>query len=455
MILWFVLAALAVLALVLVLMPLLRGRAGTAERADYDIEVYLDQLGELDRDAARGIIGTEEAAAARTEIERRMLAANRAREAVTPRAPSRWPRLVAAILLAVAIPAAALALYSRLGSPGLPGQPFAERPATQESDLAARAAARLEEAEAGVRANPASAGAWHSLGRMRFLVRQWDGAADALAEAARLAPGRGDFASAWGEALVYGTDGQVTARARAVFAKALAVSPDEPRARYYLALAELQAGHETEALKAFAALLRETPPDAPWRPQVEARSRALATKLGEDFETLLSASAAPKSKSPPPEPKPPEPKPQRTEPQRPETRQASPPRGPGAEDLAAAQEMPPEDRATMIRGMVERLAARLETEPGDVEGWRKLGRSWSVLGENRKASDAYGRALALEPGHPETLFRAALAASDAGDKAAALERFTRLRTLIPPNTDAYIAVNRAIERLDSGTPAPR
>ena len=45
-------------------------------------------------------------------------------------------------------------------------------------------------------------------------------------------------------------------------------------------------------------------------------------------------------------------------------------RGPDAKTMAAAAEMSDEDRAAMIEGMVEGLAARLAKEPGDAAGWQ-------------------------------------------------------------------------------------
>jgi cytochrome c-type biogenesis protein CcmH len=444
MTLWLVLAALAVVALAVVVSPLLRDRTAPWARADYDIEVYLDQLRELDRDAARDLIGATDAAAARTEIERRLLAADRARSAGSAASPVRdRTRFVPAVLLAIAVPAASLALYLQLGSPGLPGEPFAGRstPPPPASDVAARTASRLADAEAAVRGDPTDAAAWYDLGRLRLFARQAEQAVAAFAEAVRLAPDDAEFASAWGEAQTIATAGQVTAPALAAFERALVLDPSQARARFFVALAALQAGRDDEALQRFAALLRDAPDDAPWRAQVETRARTLAERLGADFDALVAASdptepVSPGSAS--------------TAAPAPESPAAS--RGPTADDLAAARDMSEEDRSAMVRGMVEGLAARLEDKPDDVEGWRRLARSWGVLGEHAKASAAYGRALELEPEHPETLFRAAVAASDAGDRNAALARFLRLRELIPRDTDAYGAVNRAIERLQSTGP---
>lgn len=72
-------------------------------------------------------------------------------------------------------------------------------------------------------------------------------------------------------------------------------------------------------------------------------------------------------------------------------------RGPTREDMRAAEQMTPEQRQEMIRGMVGRLAERLEENPGDLAGWLRLARARSVLGEAGKSADAYGKAAALAP----------------------------------------------------------
>ncbi|MCY4238830.1 MAG: c-type cytochrome biogenesis protein CcmI [Rhodospirillaceae bacterium] len=74
-----------------------------------------------------------------------------------------------------------------------------------------------------------------------------------------------------------------------------------------------------------------------------------------------------------------------------------PRRDPTAADLRAAERMTPEQRHEMIRGMVDQLAARLRENPGDLAGWLRLGRAYSVMGEHQKATEAYARAAALAP----------------------------------------------------------
>jgi cytochrome c-type biogenesis protein CcmH len=63
--------------------------------------------------------------------------------------------------------------------------------------------------------------------------------------------------------------------------------------------------------------------------------------------------------------------------------------------MAAANGMTANDREAMIRGMVERLAARLEQQPDDKEGWARLAHAYDVLGEADKAKAARARAGAV------------------------------------------------------------
>jgi cytochrome c-type biogenesis protein CcmH len=57
--------------------------------------------------------------------------------------------------------------------------------------------------------------------------------------------------------------------------------------------------------------------------------------------------------------------------------------------------MSPEARAAMIRGMVARLAARLERHPDDPDGWARLAHAYDVLGEPERAQEARARAAAV------------------------------------------------------------
>lgn len=413
MTLWIIFAVLLAAVLAAVLWPLLRPRPAPANRADYDIEVYLDQLRELERDASRDLIDESQAAAAKLEIERRLLAASRATGGVARETSSARRGLLAA-LLAVAITAAALALYVDLGSPGLPDQPFAQRPpAPAESPVVAQARSRIAAVEERLDGEPENPDIWSDLGSLRLAVGDEAGAVEALAQAMTLSGERSDIASAYGEVLTIAAAGMVTPEAQRVFQKVLSENAGEPRARFFLALASYQAGRRQAALEQWSALAKDSPPGASWLPTLTERIRQTANEVGADAADYLPA-----------------------------------PPGPTGDDIAAAANLSPAEQQDMIRTMVERLSSRLEGEPEDVEGWRRLGQSYVVLDERTRAAEAYAKALALEPDHPETLLRAALAAARAQDRAAALGYFERLRDLLAEDSDAYQKVSEAIERLN-------
>src|ERR1051325_9133821 len=120
MTLWFLFALMTAAAIFAVLWPL--GRARNPRRdADGEVAVYRDQLDEIARDSANGLIGAEEARAARVEVSRRLIAA--AYAAQTPQAPSTGGatlrRRIAAAAALIALPLIGTTLYLKLGAPSL------------------------------------------------------------------------------------------------------------------------------------------------------------------------------------------------------------------------------------------------------------------------------------------------------------------------------------------------
>src|SRR5512147_264970 len=102
MLLWLIFSVMTAAAIAAVLVPLVRNRAERSSNPD--IAVYRDQLDEVDRDLATGLVGKNEAEAARVEISRRLLAAANALGAAPtasdPASATRFRRgLVAATLL--------------------------------------------------------------------------------------------------------------------------------------------------------------------------------------------------------------------------------------------------------------------------------------------------------------------------------------------------------------------
>ena len=371
------LIGLTCLALAILLVPLLLRRHTPASRESYNLAVYRDQLAEIDRDAARGLLSAEQAEAARAEIGRRILALQPG--APSPPMPPPQPSpasggglgrgLVVAAVSVLAVPFAAWLLYARLGAPALPDQPFAAR------TTAAKATAGIEHIDLGeavgkiaahLKEHPEDLRGWLLLGRTELSLGHYAEAVDAYRHAADLSGHRADIMGDWGEAQVIAADGTVTPAAREAFEAALGDKESAPRSRYYLALAKSQQGDAKGALQGWVDLAADAPADAEWLPLVQQRIAEAAAKLGLDPATLKTSSGMP-----------------------------SPAAVAATAQVTAGASQ--EERRAMILAMVGNLAARLEQQSDDVEGWARLGRSYMVLNEPQKARDAYAHAVKLKP----------------------------------------------------------
>src|SRR6187551_2703128 len=145
MILWLAFALMTAAAVFAVLWPL--SRRASERAGGSDIVVYRDQLDEIARDRAAGLIGEGEAEAAKVEVSRRLIAAADAAEGeqLTGGASSLWRRRATAVAALLLVPAGATALYMVLGSPQLPGEPLSARlNATHQNSPIAGLVARVE-----------------------------------------------------------------------------------------------------------------------------------------------------------------------------------------------------------------------------------------------------------------------------------------------------------------------
>jgi cytochrome c-type biogenesis protein CcmH len=270
------LCGLTALALAMLLAPLFFRRHSPTSRDAHNLAVYRDQLTEVERDLARGVLGAADAEAARAEIARRILAL-KPRDAEI--GTSTMPRAAAAVAILL-LPVAAWGLYWQLGSPSLPDQPFAARPAPIDINGAlARLAGHLKE-------HPEDLTGWLLLARSETGLGHYKEAAEAYRHAVDLSGQRADIAGDWGEALVLAAGGTVTSAAREAFTTGLGDPKTAPRSRYYLALAQMQHGEVKSALDAWVALAAEAPADADWLPLVRQRIAEAASALGLDPATL-------------------------------------------------------------------------------------------------------------------------------------------------------------------------
>ena len=338
MTLWFVFALMTAAAIFAVLWPL--GRGTRPQNDGSETVVYKDQLAEIDRDVAAGLIGRSEADAARVEISRRLLAAaDHQRE--PPVVSNIKLRRSAAIMALVGLPIVAVAFYLPLGSPRLGDFPLAQR--THPPDVTQPLDNLVAQVEQHLEKNPTDGRGWSVLAPVLARLGRYDDAVRAYHNSIIY---NGDSAARradLGEALAAAAGGVVMSEAKVEFERALALNPDEVKARYFLGLAAEQDGRTAEATSIWGAMLAKAPPDAPWRPLVQA---ALA-RVGGATAPALSDDA-----------------------------------------VTAAKDMNETDRGTMIRGMVERLASRLKQNGDDVDGWLRLVRAYVVMGDRDKARGA-------------------------------------------------------------------
>ena len=355
MTLWIVFAVMTAAAVFAVLWPL--GRKPGDRGAGSDRLVYQDQLKEVDRDRAVGLIDDAEAESARIEISRRLLAAVDAESAIPQQSSSaaNARRRRAAGFAILIVPLVALALYLKLGSPEIPGQSAFAR--ANESAEDRSIASLVGQVENHLARNPNDGAGWEVIAPVYLRLGRFAEAVMARKKAIALNGDSPARESDLGEALVAAADGVVTDDAKLSFQRAVAGDAHNAKARYFIGLADEQDGNRDDAAKEWRALLDDAPADAPWKDLVRA---ALA-------RVTSGASAS---------------------------------SGPSATDIAAAENMPEAERSEMIRGMVQRLADRLHADGKDVDGWMRLVRAYAILGDRDKAKDAAAdarRALSDQP----------------------------------------------------------
>jgi cytochrome c-type biogenesis protein CcmH len=458
MTLWLVFALMTAATIFAVLWPLGRRKP---LRPGSDVAVYRDQLDEIQRDRSAGLIGDAEAEAARVEVSRRLIAAADAAEIEKPalETSSLWRRRATAIAGLVLLPVGAVALYLALGSPDLPGEPLAAR--VQTPNDARKIENMVAQVEDHVARNPKDGRAWEVLAPVYMRLGRFDDAVRAWSNVISLNGSNAERESEYGQALVAAANGVVTADAKAAFERSLKLDAQDVLARVYIGMAADQDGRRAEADKIWGDLLANAPPGAPWiefvRNAMERKATGSATAsatpggsgtppadhdlnamverlaerlkkdgsdvqgwlqllrsyrvLGQNDKVQTAIADARRALENDPdklrqfnEGNEAGASTQPVAPAAPMAPAAAPP-GPTAADVAAAEQMKPDQQNQMIRGMVARLADKLKQDGSDVAGWERLLRAYMVLGDHDKALAAAADARKALAGDPDKLRR--------------------------------------------------
>jgi cytochrome c-type biogenesis protein CcmH len=391
---WVVTTLMSLVVVFAVALVLLRARAAVAPAAEFDLRVYRDQLKEVDRDVARGVVPEDEAERLRVEISRRILDADKAAQGETTegRMAPKTANYAATALAGLVILGGAFGLYWQIGAPGYPDLPLIQRMEMAEQTRAQRPSQTIAEAEEALRNPPPAEDIYEAeylalVARLRTVVAERPNDLRGHTLLARQEAGMGNYQAAWkvqarvvqlrgedvrardytdlADMMVLAAGGYVSPEAEAVIGRALNLAPGDGVARYYSGLMFAQTGRPDLAFRIWAQLLAESQPDDPWQDPIRDQIEIAAMQAGVDYEMPA--------------------------------RDAAPTRGPTTADIEASEDMTAGDRMQMIEGMVGGLAERLASQGGPPADWARLIRAYGVLGQSAAARAVWAEAQRVFP----------------------------------------------------------
>ncbi|MEP1539228.1 MAG: c-type cytochrome biogenesis protein CcmI [Paracoccaceae bacterium] len=360
------------------------GRDTGENPAAYDLRVYRDQLGEVDRDVARGVLNDTDAERVRTEISRRILAVDSALNQ-TQTGLGRTGTMSRGLLgfVAATIGLGAFGIYTQLGAPGYgdlrlqdrieqaaelragrPDQATAEASITQNApptDENAEYTDLVEQLRKAISQRPDDLRGYRLLVRAEARLGNLVAAHQAQERVIELSGGQDADISEltdYADMMILAAGGFVSPEAERVLKLVLDREPGNPIALYYWGLLERQTGRPDTAFRIWDQLLRRGPAQAPWIEPILAQIEEVAAIAGVRYQVPQVGSG----------------------------------RGPTGDDIAAAQDMSPAQRMEMIQGMVSGLSDRLATEGGPPQDWAQLISALGVLGRMDQAAIIFDNA---------------------------------------------------------------
>ena len=387
MVLWISVGVLISIALLTVIITLLKNI--NEEYQDYEEVVYLDQLDEIEKDLMKGNLNLSEKEEIYSELEKR--AKSRTTDSFKPSQKLNNPIFDQSLLigLIILLPASALAIYGFLGSPTMADQPYKERALVKEkkinqsrqinSNKMTSLDQLAENLARKMRENPGKLEGWILLGRTYTTLNRWSDASDSFKKAYKLSPTHPDLAGSLAEALYMADNSTFSSYTLGVLSKALKNNPVDPKPLFYWGLAKSNGGKHQEAFDTWSKLKSISPKNAIWMPTLNQKITETAKILGIKLESENSQQDKKATKKLGLQ----------------DNAETTIP-GPSREDIEAANQMSSQERMEFIRSMVERLAERLEENPNDLNGWRRLLRAYRVLGEKEKVQMVLKRIKKLE-----------------------------------------------------------
>ncbi|WP_454694198.1 c-type cytochrome biogenesis protein CcmI [Achromobacter aegrifaciens] len=279
--LWLIVVLLLLATLLCLIPPLLRRVPAAESASEANVrDFYRAQREQLQRDLNNGSLTASAWTRAEDELQRDLLQDLELRQVRSISWAGQRAGIVAACLLTLLIPVAAVSLYGHLGNPRAaasagPGQRAEPHAAETANDMTLAINALAQR----LRAAPDDADGWYVLARSYETLGRYTDAVAAYQQVLRLVPGQPAVLADLADALLSANQGNPDEASIAAVAQALAAQPDQPKALALAGMMALRRGDAAEALAHWERLQAQLPPDSEAARQIQsniAQARAMA-----------------------------------------------------------------------------------------------------------------------------------------------------------------------------------
>ena len=404
----------------------MRVNSGRSDFPRDDKEVYTAQLNKLEHDHKEGKLSDTEAKVGRTHIARRLLASARVVENDIAARFSKKLRDIILVTTVILVPVVSFGLYIAVGQPNLVDQRFIMHPkdetqagSANSNNFEVMAQSLLQQ----LQVESKNARGWAMLARYYINLGKYEKAVLSAERAVNIDSRDIEAHSIYGETFYFAAGKRFTPNVRSTFLSVLEKEPTEPRARYYLALADAADGNEPKAYAAIQTLIDESPIDAPYLPILLYSADTIAEKIG--LKPILSAQAGHLIG---------------------ELLKSSPAWWITKQDFGAATLVSKADQNQLVRYMVGRLEQKLRKNQDDLDSWVKAANAYRMLGEVSKEEASLRRAAQLAPKNVEILLHYGRTLRRVSENKQTKESVAVMRQVLavdPDNLEALFLLGRA------------
>lgn len=307
---WVVAACLVGAALLFIIPPLFirRTEKGVLERGQININIYKNQLSELERDLAAGDIDQAHYDKSRMEIERRLLEDTSAVEVAAAAAPGKTLNIVTTAVVAIALPVSAVVLYYKLGNPTAmdPAARMAEAasPHGAEGDMQAQIEGMVGKLAQRLQENPSDIEGWVMLGRSFSVLGRYDEAVTAYEKAISVVGEDAMLLTDYADAVAMSSGQSLEGKPMELLDKALKIDPQNQKALWLMGTAYFERGDFVSAINLWKRLQQMIPPGSEDAQAMAAniaeaenyRQRQLAGEFGPAPDPAVASAALPEGK---------------------------------------------------------------------------------------------------------------------------------------------------------------